>query len=344
MSSVALTGLRAENPLAFLVALGALSLLSETDHERPRMSWQEHDGSWTPHLHGERLATDDGVVEAIAAAHEKRDLEAELGWEKDVMKLTRPEARAALQRLPSDTEAARVIAACVTELPLRQPNGWVPYTPFRLVPRRGRARFLEAAVRESQNGSEHIRSCLFEEWVHTPDTQSMRWDPSALVSSRALMAEAPTHAKVRGVPGAVLLAIRGLASFPLVTNQRGRASAAGFADRRRFVWPIWRDPLQLPVARMLLSMPAVYHLRFLESAPRSAETEGLTDSRDGAAERRRLGQLGDMEAQLVAHGVVAIFTAPRVRRGDDDEALGWGEPRLLVDATRSDPRVPAARA
>jgi hypothetical protein len=330
MNTIALSGLKAENPLAFLAALGTLSLLQEGSKERPRMSWEQHAGTWVPALHSGSLRSPDDVVEALLAVHTQRDLDAELGWEKDIMKVTRPQVRKQLSLHDLDSESTRLLAACVAELPPRRDGEHVHYTPFRLMPRVGRARFLDTALRESHNGVEHLRSCLFETWCYMPDTQSMRWDPASLVPARALMAEAPTHAKPRGVPGAILLAIRGLASFPLIT-QRDRARSAGMVNHSRFVWPIWRDPLRLPVIRTLLSMRSLYELDNAQyNGNRSNTDEQLQQTPDQITGLRRQHPLRtDVEAWLHAHGVIATFSAPRVRRGEDDEALGWGVPRIV---------------
>lgn len=334
MNTIALSGLKAENPLAFLAALGTLSLLQEGLKERPRMSWAPHAGTWVPALHSGCLRSPDEVVAALVAIHAQRDLVAELGWEKDIMKVTRGQVRDQLSLHDLDSESTRLLAACVAELPPRRDGEHVHYTPFRLIPRVGRARFLDTALRESRNGVEHLQSCLFASWCYVPDTQSMRWDPGSLVSSRALMAEAPTHAKPRGVPGAILLAIRGLASFPLIT-QRDRARSAGMADRSRFVWPIWHDPLQLSVIRMLLSMRWLYELDHHSDASESLQK--TPDQNRGLRPQRP--EQSDVEARLHAHGVIATFSAPRVRRGDDDEALGWGG---AEDRRRRDERSVAA--
>ena len=306
MSGVALTGLRAENPLAFLTALGALSLADEANDATVRMGWQDTDGAWTPFLLGDGLETANAIAEAIISAHQQRELDEELGWAKDIMKLTRLELRKLLIARAPDSEAARLLAACVAELPLRRDESSVPYTPFRLIPRAGRARFLDVALRESRAGIDHIHACLFEPWVYAKGTQSLCWDPATRVPARALMAEAPSHAGTRGVPGALLLAIRGLTCFPLLITRRG-AAPPGLTDRDRFVWPIWGEPLELPLVRMLLSMRWLHRLDV-----------------DDERQRRQATR------QLSAHGIIVRFSAPRVRRGQDNEAFGWGIPTAIA--------------
>jgi hypothetical protein len=306
VSGIALTGLRAENPLAFLAALGALSLADEANDTTVRMGWQDTDGTWTPFLLGDGLETADAIVQAITYAHHQRKLDEELGWAKDIMKLTRLELRELLIARAPDSGAACLLAACVAELPLRRDERSVPYTPFRLIPRVGRARFLDVALRESRAGIDHIYACLFKPWVYAKRTQSLCWDPATRVPARALMAESPTHAGTRGVPGALLLAIRGLTCFPLLTTRRG-AKPPGVIDRDRFVWPIWGEPLELPLVQMLLSMRWLHRLDV-----------------DNERQRRQATR------QLSAHGIIARFSAPRVRRGQDSEAFGWGVPTAIV--------------
>jgi hypothetical protein len=313
VSGVALIGLRAENPLAFLAALGVLSLVSGAGNSdphvavrgTPRLGWRRCDGTWVPYLLGAGLETQAEVLDAIAHAHTQRDLVGELGWAKDIMRVSRSEMRELLATRATNPRAARVLAACLAELPPRRRDSSASYTPFRLIPRAGRARFLDAALRESRSGIHHLRTCLFETWAYSSEVQSLRWDPGARVASRALMAEAPTHVGTSGVDGAVLLAVAGLTCFPLMITRRG-AVPPGLAFANRFVWPIWNEPLELALVQMLLSMRWLHQL----------------DHNDRRAREHAVRQLS-------SHGVAARFAAARVRRGVDDQAFGWGTPTVL---------------
>lgn len=350
MSMVLLAGLRAENPLAFLAALGALSLLDSDSQGLPaQMSWQPHAGTFVATMQRADIVEPEDVAKALVAAHQRRDLTAELGWEKDIMKFTRDEVRQLFKARDDDLDAARMVAACLAELPLRRDGVSAPYTPFRLIPRVGRTRFLQAAMRESSTGIDHIESCLFEDWQYVPGTQSMRWDPGARVPTRALMAEAPTHAKPSGVPGAVLLAMRGLTCFPLIQWRAGggrrggrsslRVSPPGMQSSDRFIWPIWKTPLELSLVRVLLSSRWLYDID-AEERSASPSTAAPTATNNGDEERdrierrerrRRARRRVTAEAHLRAHGVIARYSAPRVSRGGDDEALGWGAPTFLCE-------------
>lgn len=327
MSDVALRGLRAENPMAFMAALGALSLVADGTDGMVSLSWlQGTDCAWTPVLRHSDLKTPEQVVEAILAGHGKRDLALELGWDSDLMRVSREDLREMLVRRldGGDVRAAQMLAACLCELPARRAEGLVSYTPFRLIPRVGRARFLSTVRRECEAGADHLYDCLFERWRYQRGTQSLRWDPGASVSARATMAQAPTHVGPNGVPGSVLLAVRGMACFPLVTARGGRSAPAGMTQRDRFVWPVWDQPLSERATRMLLSLPWLYRLCELRErdreeshTPDRRRVRGIEDERDRAYR------------QLRAHTVVACYVARRVHRGKDDEALGWGEPIVV---------------
>lgn len=302
MTQVALTAIRGDNPMGFLAALGALSLATDAQEGDALLAWERSGASWTPILAGPGIATEDDVVELIAAAHAQRDLELELGWSADLMKIDRQTVRSLLrERLAAgELRAAETVAACVAELPPRwNAPDLVRYTPFRVIPRVGRSRFLTAALAESRAGTDRLRECLFGTWTYSKGVNALRWDPGARIQARALMSEAPSIAGTLGVSCATLLAVRGLGFFPLLTT--GREAAPPGLTRDRLVWPIWNEGLSEAAVRILVAA------RWLH---------GSDD------ESRR---------QLEAHGVATRYVAPRVRLGKDEELLGWGEPVIPSD-------------
>lgn len=304
MNPVRLDGIRGDNPMGFLAALGALSLATDGAEPQTTMAWEPAGASWSPVIAGPGFETADDVVAAIVQGHGQRDLELELGWQRpDIMKLTRGDVRALLSERMTDgrRRALDLAAAFVAELPPRRgPDALAPYTPLRLIPRIGRTRFIAAALEESKGGTKHLRDCLFQLWSYKRGVKDLRWDPGARVQARALMSEAPSLAGTVGVRCAPLLAIRGLSFFPLVPTRRA-AVPPGMTSRDRLAWPIWSQPLSERAIRLMLSM------RWLHP-----------DEDDSA----------QAEQQLRAHGVVRRYVAPRVRLGGDDEMLGWGEPLL----------------
>lgn len=305
MTDIALTALRGDNPLAFLAALGALSLASDEFGPQTRMSWARQGTRWTPSLRASAATSEDQVLDGIVCAHRRRDLEVELGWSRDVMGISRDELRSLLaHRLADDDRhAVSLLAACVAELPpLRRDDQLASYTPFRLIPRVGRSRFLQTALAESREGTEHIKTCLTATWSYVPHVNALRWDPGSRIQARALMSDAPSHVGQLGVRGAVLLAVRGLSFFPLLTATR-RARPRGMPGGDRFIWPIWDAWLDESATRLLLGLPWLYEP-------------------DEAYE------------QLSAHHVAARYVARRIRDGSDDQRLGWGEPITPESAAR----------
>lgn len=303
MTGVALTAIRGDNPMGFLAALGALSLATDVLGRGAALRWEPSGPSWTPMLDGPGVATEDDIIELIETAHERRDLESELGWSADLMKLDRQTVRSLLEeRLRADRRReAEFVAACVAELPPRRNSpDLVRYTPFRMIPRVGRSRFLAAALAESRAGTARLRDCLFGSWTYSKGVNALRWDPGARIQARALMAEAPSIAGTLGVSCATLLAVRGLGFFPLVTTSRD-AVPPGLTRKNRLIWPVWKDGLSEAAVRVLLAA------RWLH------------------------GSDEESERHLEAHGVTTRYVAPRVRLGDDQELLGWGEPILPSD-------------
>ena len=297
---IPLPGLDGRNPLGFLAALGTLRLLSEAPGLEPRLSWNI-DAYGVPRA--ELLAPgrdQESVADSLVEVHLARDLDEELGWDADIMKISREQVRQLAER-QAPKLSLDLAAALVAELPLR-PNGSAPYTPFRLIPRVGRARLLGTAKKAARGvRPQDFENALFERWKYKKGVNSLRLDPGARLGHRAYAAEAPTNFGPLGVRGATVLAVAGLTAFPLQPMRRS-ATCRGFAaDRGRFIWPVWNGNLNLAATRLLLGLPELY--------------EPEPDVR-----------------HLRRHGVTARLVADRERRGDDDEGLTWGRIDVLVEA------------
>ncbi len=306
-----LSGIDGRNPCGFFAALGTQRLLA--DHlgdDAVHLAWTGGEaGTLHPvlSLAGER--DDEDVVRLVLAAHETRDLEAELGWESDVMKLSCERVRELL--ISSDTRAAQTIGGCVLDVPRHQqgrvhPDYLAVYTPLRLIPRVGRARFVSTSLSASRSltSERQVRTALFGPWQYEK-VNSMRWDPGAPPSLRAYSAEAPTNFGPLGVPAAVGLAVAGLCYFSLVATSGGWAACRGFNSPRASVlrWPLWRQPLDEPAVRITLGIPAIY-----EPKPN--------------------------DDLLARHGILARVSARRERLGNDDKVLSWGEAHMVSTEAR----------
>lgn len=308
---VEFTALDPRNPTAYMAALGALRLLSDAGVADAGLGWRAQGGSgmYRAYVTGEGLDGPEDVVNMIFATHARRDLAAELGWERDVMAIEHRQALEVFDRASSLREL-HFVGACIAELPLR-PDGRVPYTPLRVTPRLGRARFLDTLRRISSAVSEQdLGEALFGPWKYTK-VNNMRWDPGARMPVRAYAAEAPTNFGPNGVRGAIMLAAAGLVFFPLLTSGRGVAcpgvatrGAGDRADRRRrlqrFTLPIWTDALEEHAVALTLKCPALQGVPNVVDWPR-----------------------------LRSHSIAATVTYRRESLGSDSDTLSWGE--LLED-------------
>lgn len=305
-----LSGIDGRNPCGFLAALGVLRLLTDhPDVADVRLTWRRgNSGELCPSLEMPAAASDEDLAKFVLEAHVSRDLAAELGWASDVMKLPCEEVRRLLEQVLAGVDSRRVaetIGACVVDVPRRQrgkpdPEQRAAYTPLRLIPRVGRARFISTAqaVSSSVKSEAQIRTALFGPWKYVK-ANSLRWDPGARVPLRAYAAEAPTNFGPLGVPAAIALAVAALCYFPLTFTSDG-ARCAGFNGRRATTlrWPLWSPPMDERAVRAVLSVPAIY--------------EAELDS-----------------ALLQRYGIFARISAKREQLGDDDQILSWGDVDLL---------------
>lgn len=278
MSGLMLTGLCGENPLAFLAALGTLTLLNDGRNPSSLMAWRTgEDGHWHPTLHDTELTTREALLGRMLDAHAQRDLDAEFGWAPKGKKgkssgdfrgkLARNDVRRLLEHSDVDSPAARFIAACVAELPERPGRDGrpptSPHTPLRLkAPGDGtmdKGMFLGTARQESELGdqgkprAEDMEACLFAPWHYHTNVKSLYWDPAAPTTMPAHREQSAMKPSYLGVKGATLLAVRGLSMFPLMP-QHGRRGARppGMPSSDRFVWPLWKHALGIAEIRMLL--------------------------------------------------------------------------------------------
>lgn len=305
-----LSGIDGRNPCGFLAALGVLRLLTDhPDVDKVRLAWERGEsGEFRPILDISDSTSSEDVAKLVLDAHLSRDLDAELGWASDVMKLPCGEVRALLEPVlarPDSQRIAGTIGACVVDVPRRQrgkphPERFAAYTPLRVIPRVGRARFVSTAlaVSRSVTTEAQVRTALFGPWRYVK-ANSLRWDPGARVPLRAYSAEAPTNFGPLGVPAATALAVAALCYFPLTFASNG-ALCAGFDDRRAFAlrWPLWNRPLDEEAVRVILSVPGIH--------------------------------ASELDAPLLnRYGIFARVSAKREQLGDDGQMLAWGEVDML---------------
>lgn len=302
---IELTALEASHPAAFLATLGALDLLA-TSASDATACWRPASVSWRPSIVVDSAPAPESLIELLACAHEERDIDRELGPEK-AHQLDRLGVRRELELRDKTARAMR--ASLMAELPPSR-SGKPPLSPFAIYqPGQGRdfTKLARSNSRlEGKRLRDALRNALFGPWKYrSSGTNPLRWDPATSLQERAYEADASTNMGTRAVPGLMLLAIRGLRFYPLITEAR-RARPRGWVTTedlrgpsarrwsRSFVWPIWEDPLGRDAVGLILSNPEL--------------TKPKPDY--GA---------------LRAHGVSARFVAELAGPSSGAQALAWGE-------------------
>ena len=263
-----LTGMDAQNPLAFLAALGLLRVLDDdarrSDLDRPRLSFVD-DGCPVPKL-WTALAADDVVQRVLDDAAAQADNPAlQLAYDDDGHEV-RPDsakairdlkpppelARLALERFASaPPRVARLAAGLFSDL-VQDNNGNTKPTALHFTA--GQQEFL-AMVDELRRGitADDVREALFGPWLNTSRLPSLSWDAS-VARLYALRAGDPSKEKRGSIPAANWLGVIALELFP-VAARNGRLETArvegGWKDSA-FTWPVWDVPLTISTIAALL--------------------------------------------------------------------------------------------
>jgi hypothetical protein len=274
VSHIQLPALHADNPIAFLAALGTLRILDGIRPAwEPRLCWINN-GTWIPALSviGEKSLKEIG--EAVADKLTNRAAAPEFIW-ADVIdgppELFHAKAQAALSTATvSHRETVDFFAAFAADG--AETNGG-KQKPTDLCMTTGRMKFLKA-MREittkltsaPQAGEtslvERIQSVFLGPWRYADDQHSLGWDPTN-EPVHALGAYDPSGAgKQTSVRELVYLAAEALCLFPVFARSR-RLQTTGFhLDESRqpwFHWPIWRPELSIRSVRSLLQLRELTH-------------------------------------------------------------------------------------
>ncbi|PRQ03338.1 hypothetical protein ENSA5_16920 [Enhygromyxa salina] len=299
MSKVRLTGLDAQDPLAYLAALGCLLAVSDRSRKAgraaPRMSF-EFGAAVVPSLEGE-FEDQEELLNMLAA-----DLDALAGRGEEprdpFLTFTYPDGGGKqVQDLKPPPEQFRAFALKLIEAGLpteRRTLDWAAATltdvatdhsgngkPFALHFTAGQQRFLTVAL-ELLDGAgttpakravdrEDLRLAVFGPWPNDRELKVFSWSPTQ-DRAYALRAVDPSSDKKLGTPGADWLALRGiglLSSAPqgkaiVTSGVHGRWKTASFS------YPAWSEALDEDGARMLLRHPAMRDLERDGEAPRGA--------------------------------------------------------------------------
>lgn len=236
------TGLRAENPMSFLVAIGALEILASHEDRAARLVWRSTENGWRGALLTSTADDTAGLAEVLFNAIQANTLRGLREVAQDLNRVDPSVLRQVLEAT-DDTGVRRVLGALVAEMPLTS-NGFAAMTPMCITSFHGRRSVFGAIVGSDDDLRPwHLLPLLVGEWRGHKGVATLGWDPAMREQDSARMGPDASADGTRGVPGALQLAIRGLhACAPLPC--RGRRPRVAAVDGSRFIWPIWDSPLR----------------------------------------------------------------------------------------------------
>jgi hypothetical protein len=284
--AIELTGLDAQDPLAFLASLGCLLATSERCRLAkvpvPRMHF-ELGGVLRPILEGE-LGGADGLLDLLAADLDEiagrdggtRDPFLNFSYPDEAGKPVRD-----LKPLPKQFRKQAQTWLEMRGAGVRRTLDWAAATltdvavdnsgnskPFALHFTAGNQRFLNVAL-ELLDGAgdksaarrvdrEDLRSAVFGPWANDRELKVFSWSPTQ-DRPYALRAVDPSGDQKLGTPGADWLALRGiglLSSAP-VRDRIATSGVHGEWKSGSFSYPVWPSPLDEDAVRALLRHPSI---------------------------------------------------------------------------------------
>jgi hypothetical protein len=273
---VELSGLAADNLLAFMALLGLLRALEQTRPDwHPRARWRGR--PWIAELLLEQEATEaeiadaaDAGISAIAASYRLMPAGENQTPPRDV-KFTAKEFRRLVGPLRGDTVGAALASALSAEMPVRRDGSVMP-GPLVLLFGQGHQHFLDRLMsvprlsappvtgrtRGTQpTGPSKLAGALFAPWTRSDESDGFRWDPADDQRYALRFGDPGKEGAARTEHGANRLAAVGLLSFPCVAGERTPLDAVASTQqngRRCCVWPIWTEPLTLAGIETLLTL------------------------------------------------------------------------------------------
>lgn len=263
MTTVELPALDGRDPLGFLAAVGALSLLGSVDPSA-RLSFQEDTA--VARIHGPWSEADEVVgalAEAFGAVRDAGELipgagpsfpTPKKGSEPDPVRVV-PHR---LRDLAAGASPVRQhwLGCLVTDLAV-DANGRVAVTPFAAPSGQQsfNTMFSKAAEEVAADADGRLREAL-SGWVRVPGFTGEYLDHRVINDA----AGSPTgRSEEMGVPGATWLALMALRHFPHAGDGTSTVTIGWQRIRRRwlFVWPVFSPPLGATALETLLGHPAL---------------------------------------------------------------------------------------
>lgn len=264
---VILGGLDGSNPLGFLAAVGAVSVLHRAQPD-VRIAWTRRGDGWRPEISGCGTTEDDflhnlmGTLANAPLTAFDFDSRMPCPVEKFSAALRGAQSRSSMD----DRRDADFLAAMGTDLYPDEASGNFQGTHLRMV-RSGDSKHqgLPVYAKDIRRKSteERVRRAVFSPWDYQDEGFSLRWDP--IEDQRyALAWKNPSEAKLGDAPatmlGANCLAVEALPLFPSLLV-RDKVRTTGFRDVSSrevyFVWPVWTPRIGLDTLRSVLAFPTI---------------------------------------------------------------------------------------
>ncbi len=269
MSTIELTGLRADLPIGAMAAFGILRITTLARRLGScRLGWAQGPVGYHPVLETQaETSTDDLIILLVGSVREVQDREA-LKWTEQLKGETpekfRDIARGILQKTCLNSrEDSEWMSAIANELIADDEK--IEPTPFDMSVARqkfpGDAMKLASVLSMSDQGHrrkgshEEFREALFGPWLYEDDQHSFGWDPST-VKLGAFTFKAPTKMMNSGVRAAVWLAFESVPFLPVLAQRRKQRTRAFIQKGRNVVFcsPIWSPFITLYELECLLSI------------------------------------------------------------------------------------------
>ncbi len=270
-----LAGLRGDNPMAVLAALGALrTSASAFGRDAVHMRWHSESDVWRPVL---GIAGVDAMDETSFVNELHQRLQQGSGRQAfgigDDLTLS-PQAfrtvsqQAAIGSHADEREFVDFIAAfgCdgVELVENGKASGKMADTAFRTMSGAGHQHFLGFMRTLADDCKpEHLQRSLFAEWRYDDPLEShtMRWDPTDDVRYALRWRDSsgdPDRKRTGAMWGANRLAVEGLPMLPTVPVLHGQLATVGFTNTREtgaaWTWPIWDGWCSVDIVKSMLSL------------------------------------------------------------------------------------------
>jgi hypothetical protein len=271
MSKFELKGLRANNLLAFMAALGALRVATVIwPKSNPMLAWEEHDDGWFATLWCDETVSREQFIEDLATGLKASgDMPAmRIGDDLSVPVSQYHERlhEASRDATPAQRSDVDLLAAYGSDAVERVTNGnstgTIADTALRTMSGAGHQHFLGTMrTLVADTGPEHLEAALFTTWTHSDPVKnhSMRWDPVDDVRYALRWDEPsvdPTRKASGCMWGANRLAIEALSLFSTAPASNG-LTTTGFIEgpgRTAVTWPVWCCRVGLETVSSLLSL------------------------------------------------------------------------------------------